>query len=372
MALQYGKNGADGKLGKHVQDYLSYLMTDRLAQETVFNRFCTKGKDLPQNKGDTIEFKRWVPMRDLIGLNNILRTYTGNALTEDANGNVTAYEANAINIPANEYSNYVLPEGSSGNEVGAMKEVTEKATVFPIGMYMTVTEETQILHDRYTMKENITQYSEVASLIIDGFYRDTFIAGAGHLVDATTDGTNAIFVGTGDVNADATLVKGVRKLSLQLRLSGAKYVNEVLAQSPKYAKQGILGRYIGIVNTLASEALRDANGFRPVEDYPGGVKLLDNEIGMIGDVRVIENPNAPIEAGANAGEYKITMLVMGKEHTSDITLRGKGKVEVIVKGLGQNGNDPLNRVSTIGWKAWLGAITLYPERLGKIEFNIKA
>jgi hypothetical protein len=53
-------------------------------------------------------------------------------------------------------------------------------------------------------------------------------------------------------------------------------------------------------------------------------------------------------------------------------LRGKGKLEAVYQQIGSGGTShPHKRVGSLGWKGWLGAKVLYPERLGimKAKFN---
>jgi N4-gp56 family major capsid protein len=348
--LTYGSQGSG--LGAKQQVYLEKLAMTEVAQKTIWDRFATKQYDLPQNSGKKIKFRKWVPMKDLIIANDIYKNYTGNDVINAGQGIVTM-------VGENEWQNFVLAEGSSGNEVGDMKVVELETDINLVGSFMKVTEETQLLHDMYTLKENIRQYSDWIALVVDGFYRDVIRASAGHVTDITGNAAP-----DNDVISDA-FTKAVKKISTMLKLSGAQFVDSVLTQSPRYAKQGIYSRYIGVCNTLFGEALQENPNFRPVEEYPGNIKLLENEIGMLGTVRVIEDPNGLITDNGD-GTYTGELVIFGKEHTADIPLRGKKRIEIVYKGLGENGDDPLNRISTLGWKSWLGAYTINPERVGKV------
>lgn len=361
--VNYTSNGTVGGslgegLGAPQQAYLEKLMTTEVAQTTIFDRFATIQKSMPQKRGTVMKFRKWVDMKDLVLANTIYKTYTENDI-------VNAGQGVATMIGRDEYANYILPEGSSGSEFGQMKVVEMQTDIKPIGMWMSHTEEDIILHDMYTVSENVKQYSKVAGFIIDGFYRDLYQSSAGHAIDIS--GNTAP---DNDVTS-AAFKSAISKISLQLRLSGAKYVDSVLKQSPNYAKQGIWSRYLGVCNPMMAEALTENPNFKPVEEYPGGVAILDGERGMIGDVRVIENENAFISDNGD-GTYKGELLIFGKEHTADIPLRGKKRIQIIVKGLGENGNDILDRVGYIGWKSWLGAYTIHPERLGIVtaDFTI--
>ena len=355
--INYTSNGViKGSMGEGLgakqQVYLEKLAINEVAQKTIWDRFATIQKSMPQNSGTKMRFRRWVPMKDLILANEIYKNYTGNDV-------INAGQAVTMMVDENKWQEFVLAEGSSGNKLGEMKVVEFETDINLIGSFMEVTEETQLLHDMYTISENVRQYSDLIAFIVDGFYRDTIRASAGHVIDIS-GGSN----GSNSVNDDA-FTTAIKKITLQLKLSGAQYVDSILTQSPRYAKQGIYPRYIGICNTMMAEALRESPNFRKTEDYPGGVKLLENEVGMVGMVRVIEDPNAYIKDNGD-GTYTGDLIIFGKEHTADIPLRGKKRIEIIVKGLGQNGDDPLNRVSTIGWKSWLGAYSIYPERIGKV------
>ena len=357
MALTYGTQG-DG-LGAKNQAFVDKLMTEKLAQDTIFDKFATRQKPLGQNVGKQITFRKFVPMRDLLIANDIYKNYTGNDV-DNAGQDIS------IMAGSNLYQNYVLPEGSSGNEAGSMKVVEQSTEVFPIGMWMTVTEETNLFHDMYTISENINQYSEVASIIIDEFYRDTYINSAGHVQDITGGGDGA------DSVTDSAFSDAVSKISLQLRLSNAKYVSEILTSSTDYGTTPVWSRYIAVVNPMMGEAMRGNADFKSLETYSAGVKPIEGEIGMIKDVRIIENANMLIVDNGD-GTYTGDMLIMAKDHTANVPLRGKKRVEVIVKGLNNDDkSDPLNRTQIIGWKSWLGALTLNPERLGlvKAKFTI--
>jgi N4-gp56 family major capsid protein len=98
---------------------------------------------------------------------------------------------------------------------------------------------------------------------------------------------------------------------------------------------------------------------------------MEDEVGIIGELRVVENANAPLTATGTPGVYTCECIVVGKDHTSHIPVRGKGSTEFILQPLGSGGtSDPLKRVGTAGWQAWLGAKVLYPERLAIIKANV--
>jgi N4-gp56 family major capsid protein len=169
---------------------------------------------------------------------------------------------------------------------------------------------------------------------------------------------------------DADFTSANQKVAMQLRLSGAKYIDRIIDNSPNIGSIPINAKYVGIVNPLCEFDLRANPDFIPVEKYPNPSIAMENEIGTIGEVRYIFNEDMYIE---DDGSDKYGWaLIMGKDHTAQIPLKGKNRIETIVKGLNSDDkSDPLNRLQTIGLKSWLGAYTLSPEKVALIKAKIE-
>jgi len=356
--LRFGDN-LGSALGAKLQAYVDKQLLANLVQNAVFDRFATIQKSLPTNNGKEIIFRKWVRMADLYFANNVNRTITGNDF--DVAGNNV--EENMILVPKGEYNNFILPEGDSGVSKGNMKLVETKASVFPIGDWIPYTEELKTFHDKWTLSETARQMGELAGLIVDGFYRDLYINGAGHFVDLSTNGA-----GSNNVVDDA-FTEALRNMTVRLKLSGARPVNQVVTSSPNFGTVPVRARYTAVVHPIVSERLRDNPNFVPEEKYEG--RKIENEVGIMGNVRFVENENAYIESTGNAGEYITEISVFGREHTANIPVRGKRRVEFIFQPIGSAGtSDPLRRKGTAGWKGWLGAKVLYPERLGCVKVKV--
>jgi N4-gp56 family major capsid protein len=124
------------------------------------------------------------------------------------------------------------------------------------------------------------------------------------------------------------------------------------------------------MHTIAAEAMKQGNpDFIPVEKYRTG-KEMEGEEGMIGETIVIASPQAPIKETA-PGVYECVTHIFGKDHTAHIPVRGKNATSFIYQPIGSSGaSDALKRVGTAGWKSWLGAKVLYPERLGTVTVTV--
>ncbi len=325
-------------------------------QKAIFDRYFTMNKTLPQKSTEEIIFRKYIDPTQL---------YFGGGTSGNTNeyftGNDTAAGERTFSlVPQNAIDKFVLPEGSSGDSKQSMQYVEQSATIFAIGDWMPETEELNLLHPVYTTTEAVKQMGSLAGSVIDSYYRDTLSNGAGHATDLT---------GT-DITA-AGFSAALESMYVGLMLSGAQPVSAVMSSHPNYGTTPVNSKYIAIVHPVAASSLKTGNSdFIPIENYAAGVTPLDNEVGMIGEYRIIQNPNAMLTY-VSAGNYSAEVICLGADHSAHIALRGKGRNEVIFHGLGSAGiSDPLNRKATVGWKSWLGAKTLYPERLGKITIDV--
>jgi len=349
--MEYGDR-KHNQLGPELQAFYDKTWLTQASQKAIFDRFFTNTKTLPQKSTEEVIFRKWIDPSELY--------FAGQNVNESLTGNDRdAGERTFMTTPKDAYKKFVLPEGSSGDSKQTMKYVEVSATVFPIGDWMPETEEINLLHPVYTTTEAVKQMGSLGGNIIDSYYRDQLSYGAGHVDDLT---------GT-DVTAIA-LTASLEKMCLQLELSGAEMVSDVLSSHPNYGTVPVDSYYLATIHPLGAMQLRKNPDFVPLKEYAAGVTVLDNEVGIIGLVRFIKNPNAPLIPDG-AGKYKAEIFVMGKDHSSQIALRGKNRTEVIFQPMGSGGiADPLKRKGTLGWKTWLGAKTLYPERLGKIKIDI--
>jgi N4-gp56 family major capsid protein len=138
---------------------------------------------------------------------------------------------------------------------------------------------------------------------------------------------------------------------------------------PLFGTEPVRAKYTMYVHSVVAEQLLNNPDFTPVEKYnPSGA--MEDEVGIIGKLRVIENHNAPLTE-VSAGVYIAECIVVGKDHTSHIPVRGKGSTEFILQPLGSGGtSDPLKRIGSAGWQSWLGAKVMYPERLGIVKARV--
>jgi len=348
---QYGNPLGDG-LGAERRAFLDKTLLTNLSQETTYDKLATLVKSLPQKNSQRIEFEKWITAKDIYFSDNTNVDFTGN--------DSSVGEETLINVDRDAYQDYMLAEGSSGTSKASMKLIKMSTDVFFIGDWMPYTEELELFHNRWSTSEAMRQMSETAALVVDGFYRDLYFYGAGHVYDITADGA-----GSDSVN-DPAFSAAERNLYLALKLSGGKPMKHVLSSSPDYGTVPVNSRYVAYGHTVACDRLRDNADFIPLKDYADGVTPLPNEVGMLGFTRFCEDPNGYISG--SGGEYDAEFIVCGNDHTAQVPLKGKGRMETVYQRLGSGGtSDALARVGSLGWKSVLGAKVLYPERLGILK-----
>ena len=142
--------------------------------------------------------------------------------------------------------------------------------------------------------------------------------------------------------------------------------------------------YIGICHVDTEEDMRSATNFVPVEQYGSQVQTFAGEIGIRGGVRWISTTEASIDADSGAtitgtstaagrstsgtsydvynsvvyGMDAVGSLGWGLEHVQSIYKAGDRlpAVMMITKERGSAGAaDPLNELSSMGWKSWHAA-----------------
>ena len=357
MAVTYGNDRGATALGLEDKAYVDAELLKNVANQTVFDRFATIRKELPQKVGNTITFERKIPMFELMYYEQLNKKY---ALGWDLALGMDL----SIIMPKDEYTNYILEEGSSGSEKGQMKSIETEASVIPIGMWRGYTEELATFAKRWNLQREAQEQSEVASQVIDGFYRDTYTKGATNRQDITgnDNGENRV--------QSSSFSKAVSRAVLAMELQGAKPVVHILKSSPNYATKPVKASFKMIVPSTAVEELKANPDFISVEESGSNYQEQDFTMRLEGYIKGVEVYSTPRAYAKESGDLlEGEFLIFGKDHTAQIPLRGKNRIEMIVKGLGQSGEDRLNRVGSVGWKAWIGAKVLYPERLAVIKAN---
>lgn len=265
-------------------------------------------RDIPQNGGKTIEFRKYDQLPK--------------ALTPLTEG--------------------VTPEGQE------MKVTKLEATVKQYGGFVALSD----LLILTAIDNNIVEASELigsqAGRTLDTISREVMNAG-----------TNVQYA-EGQVTSRAAItsdmkltVKAVKKAVRFLKKQNAKRIN---------------GYFYGIINPDCSFDLTEDEKFVEVVKYKNPERIYNGEIGAIEGVRFVETTEAKIfaEAGASGIDVYSTLILAANAYATT-KIKGGG-LETIIKQLGSAGTaDPLDQRATVGWKALKVTEILSQQYMVRIE-----
>lgn len=265
-------------------------------------------RDIPQNGGKTIEFRKYDQLPK--------------ALTPLTEG--------------------VTPEGQE------MKVTKLEATVKQYGGFVAMSD----LLILTAIDNNIVEASELigsqAGRTLDTISREVMNAG-----------TNVQYA-EGQVTSRAAItsdmkltVKAVKMAVRFLKKQNAKRIN---------------GYFYGIINPDCSFDLTEDEKFVEVVKYKTPEKIYNGEIGAIEGVRFVETTEAKIFAGAGASGIDVySTLILAANAYATTKIKGGG-LETIIKQLGSAGTaDPLDQRATVGWKALKVTEILSQQYMVRIE-----
>lgn len=213
--------------------------------------------------------------------------------------------------------------------------------------------------------------------------------------DVMEDNFTAVLSG---VATTATNVSGAATASGFIKVNELAGVNNTLTRndalrfysetngSQNIGSTPIRESFLALTHVDVTEHLRTLTGWNESITYGGQVQLMPNEVGHLGGIRFVESTEATIDAGGGAsatasattfgkstsGRFDIyNTVIYGKEAVGSLGLDGNHvkeiyqagdrlpAVQVIAHGRGSGGvADPLDEVSTAGWKAWHAGVIL--------------
>jgi len=225
------------------------------------------------------------------------------------------------------------------------------------GDYVTLTDFGRATVESDLLNEASDVLGEQAGQSMDALLRDVASAGTtvfyGNAVAA-----RANLVGAAQKIDGAVLDRATRFLLEQ----NAKMFTEIISASSKFATFPIRDAYLAITHPDVIFSAQEMPGWISVEEYASDGQVMPGEVGAYKNIRFLQTTQAKVLPGgggtAVAGEVKSTggladvfmINLFGKEAIATCPLDGMS-MENIIKPLGSAGvADPLNQLSTSGWK----------------------
>lgn len=194
-------------------------------------------------------------------------------------------------------------------------------------------------------------------------------ANAGDTIDtvirnAVVAGTNVFYAPSIAADGTETPVNSRANITAACTIT-PKLVDQIVTFLKKMKAPTIGGNYVAIIHPSVAYDLRESAGWIEVHKYAQPEQIFNGEIGMLHNVRFVENTEAKVFVNSHGAVY--ATMFLGKDAYGIIEPTAE-TMEVIVKPRGSAGtSDPLNQRSTIGWKASTAAKILYEERMVRLE-----
>lgn len=310
----------------------------------VLSTFGTQ-KQVPQNKTDTVVFRRALPI-----------------------------DAGTNGAPNVNTANYLMQEGvTPGARTITYQDV--QVTLQQYGVLMKISSKAEAMYEDNIPQDMIKLVGEhmatIEELISYGIVRG---------------GTNVVFAnGTqrSAVNTAITLNK-LRLAARQLESAHAQMVTEKLASSVNYGTTAVEPGYLVFIHTDLESDFRNLAGFTPVAKYGSQKPVHEREIGSVERYRIVTSPyfrpflaaGGTITAGtflSNGGTVGTTadvypVTVMAQEAWGQVALKGMGAVDPIYLPAKQKTHaNPMGQFGYVGANFYKNAVRLNENWMVRVE-----
>jgi len=302
-------------------------------------------KPMPKNVGDTVIFRRWLPINATVASPNTFFTDgtgdRGNALaqeflsSEGVTPNAETLVPQDITVSLNEYS---VLFGYTKRTADLYEDDVPGAMKMQTG-------------ERLSLVREMVRFGVIKTC------------------------TNKFYGGTGTsratVNGKLSL-KLLRKITKALDIQHTDKVTQILSPSPKYGTTGVEAGYFVFIHTDLKPDVRDLPGFVPTSKYGTMKTVSPYEFGSIEEFRIIASPElvsvqdsgAAVGAlglestsGTNIDTYQV--VVAGRDAWGDVALRGVKALEVYDLKPGQiDKNDPTGQRGYVGASCYFASVLL--------------
>lgn len=302
-------------------------------------------KQIPQNKTDTVVFRRALPL-----------------------------DAGANGAPSVNASNYLLQEGVTPSARTLVYQDVQ-VTLQQYGVLMKLSSKAESMYEDDIpgdMTKLVGEHmASIEELIAYGVVRG---------------GTNVVYANGSartDVNTAVTLNK-LRQAARQLESAHAKRVTEKLAAGPNFGTSGIHPAYLVFIHTDMEADIRNLAGFTPVVEYGTQKPVHEREIGAVEQFRFITSPyfkpflsgGGTVTAGAflsNGGTAGTTadvypLMVVAQEAWGQVALKGMGAIQPIYLPAKQITHaNPMGQFGYVGANFYKSAVRLNENWMVRLE-----
>jgi N4-gp56 family major capsid protein len=245
-----------------------------------------------------------------------------------------------------------LEEGNPG-EGKMLSEVAVTTTIQQFGDFALCSDWLDMVHLDENITRRIQRFGDAGARSVDAMVRDEL---------ATC--TNVIYAGGKTARAQLTAAD---KLT-------SKELRKAVRTLKKNLAEKFNGYYVAIVGPDTVYDLQEDDAWVKVSEYQDKENIYTGEVGRLFGIRFVESTEAKIFEGAGASSADVaSVIVLGRYAYGLTSLKGN-KPRVVVKTAGSAGTaDPLDQISSIGWKLdGFAAKLLQPEFAVRIECGFTA
>jgi N4-gp56 family major capsid protein len=347
MAIQRYSGPAVGRINKLKGEILAHAIPVEVLGITGQN------KPMPKNKGDNVEFRRWLPWGGVD--NQFIRASTGDAGASYANAHLT--------------QEGVTPSADT------MVPVDVPAILQQYSALYAITDKAVDLHEDDIAPEMKKQTGHRLGLV-----REMVRYGA---LKGVTSRTYAGGDDRVEVNKPIG-IKALRQITRALNVNHAQMITSILAPSPNYETRAVEAGYLVFCHTDMDSDIRELPGFTPVAEYGTRKPVHERELGSVETFRFITSPELVPYLGAGAAvsttklmaldETKIDVypvIVVAEDAWGQVALRGADSLSVTYLPPNQRDKtDPLGQRGYIGASTWFTAVVLNQGWMAVLECGV--
>lgn len=245
-----------------------------------------------------------------------------------------------------------LEEGNPG-EGKMLAEVAVTTTIQQFGDFALCSDWLDMVHLDENITRRVQRFGDAGARSVDAMVREEL---------ATC--TNVIYAGGKTARAQLTAAD---KLT-------SKELRKAVRTLKKNLAEKFNGYYVAIVGPDTVYDLQEDDAWVKVSEYQDKENIYTGEVGRLFGIRFVESTEAKIFEGAGASSADVaSVIVLGRYAYGLTSLKGN-KPRVVVKTAGSAGTaDPLDQISSIGWKLdGFAAKLLQPEFAVRIECGFTA